>query len=145
MAKLPQPFHFDLFVDGAAWQAAKRAASCEAMSPVTSSRRDNRCGARRSLERPVATLVRYMGGAPRKHLVTYHGVLAPAAGLRSQVVPKREEEREGADGCSHAASGDDVGGAAGAAPAANLDRRGLPGRLACRQHRATSGRAPRGP
>jgi len=24
---------------------------------------------------------------PRKHLVTYHGVLAPAAGLRSRVVP----------------------------------------------------------
>ena len=39
---------------------------------------------------------------PRKHLVTYHGVLAPAAGLRSQVVPKREvADGEGADGCNH--------------------------------------------
>jgi hypothetical protein len=48
---------------------------------------------------------------PRKHLVTYHGVLAPAAGLRSQVVPKREEERGGASGCAHAAG--DASGAAG--------------------------------
>jgi hypothetical protein len=29
---------------------------------------------------------------PRRHLVTYHGVLAPAAGLRSQVVPRWEED-----------------------------------------------------
>jgi hypothetical protein len=28
---------------------------------------------------------------PRKDLVTYHGVLAPPAGLRSRVVPRREE------------------------------------------------------
>ncbi len=28
---------------------------------------------------------------PRRHLVTYHGVLAPAAGLRSRVVPRWEE------------------------------------------------------
>ena len=49
---------------------------------------------------------------PRKHLVTYHGVLAPAAGLRSQVVPKREvEEREG-EGCNHGTDG-----AAAAVPA----------------------------
>lgn len=42
---------------------------------------------------------------PRKHLVTYHGVLAPAVGLRSQVVPKCEvEERECVDGCNHAAA-----------------------------------------
>ncbi len=27
---------------------------------------------------------------PRQHLVTYHGVLAPASGLRSRVVPRRE-------------------------------------------------------
>jgi hypothetical protein len=26
---------------------------------------------------------------PRKHLVTYHGVLAPAAGLRPKVVPRQ--------------------------------------------------------
>ncbi|MSR40136.1 MAG: hypothetical protein EXS02_15035 [Planctomycetes bacterium] len=44
---------------------------------------------------------------PRKHLVTYHGVLAPAAGLRSQVVPKREvEEGAGEGGCAHGADGD---------------------------------------
>jgi len=29
---------------------------------------------------------------PRRHLVTYHGVLAPAAGLRSRVVPRVEED-----------------------------------------------------
>ena len=28
---------------------------------------------------------------PRRHLVTYHGVLAPAAGLRSRVVPRWDE------------------------------------------------------
>ena len=55
---------------------------------------------------------------PRKHLVTYHGVLAPAAGLRSQVVPKREEERDGASGCAHAAGGDASGAAGDPAPAA---------------------------
>jgi hypothetical protein len=26
---------------------------------------------------------------PRKHLVTYHGVLAPASGLRPKVVPRQ--------------------------------------------------------
>jgi len=31
---------------------------------------------------------------PRRHLVTYHGVLAPAAGLRSRVVPRVEAEEE---------------------------------------------------
>jgi hypothetical protein len=46
---------------------------------------------------------------PRKHLVTYHGVLAPAAGLRSRVVPKRERERDDASGCAHAASGNASG------------------------------------
>jgi hypothetical protein len=52
---------------------------------------------------------------PRKHLVTYHGVLAPAAGLRSQVVPKPkrvEADGESVDGCSHG-----TGGAATAVPA----------------------------
>jgi hypothetical protein len=29
---------------------------------------------------------------PRRHLVTYHGVLAPAAGLRARVVPRWEED-----------------------------------------------------
>lgn len=36
---------------------------------------------------------------PRKHLVTYHGVLAPASGLRPKVVPKRVEEKGEAGGC----------------------------------------------
>ena len=46
-------------------------------------------------ERLVALVPR-----PRRHLVTYHGVLAPAAGLRSRVVPRWEEEHERA-GCRH--------------------------------------------
>ena len=46
----------------------------------------------------------------RKHLVTYHGVLAPASGLRPQVVPRRVEEEGEAGGCQHGATG----GAAGA-------------------------------
>jgi hypothetical protein len=29
---------------------------------------------------------------PRRHLVTYHGVFAPAAGIRSRVVPQVEAE-----------------------------------------------------
>jgi len=33
---------------------------------------------------------------PRKHLVTYHGVLAPAAGLRSRIVPEPASEEDGA-------------------------------------------------
>jgi hypothetical protein len=41
---------------------------------------------------------------PRKHLVTCHGVLAPASGLRPQVVPRRVEEGE-AGGCRHGAGG----------------------------------------
>jgi hypothetical protein len=59
---------------------------------------------------------------PRKHLVTYHGVLAPAAGLRSRVVTKRERERDGASGCAHAAGGNASGTAgepASASAAAN--------------------------
>ena len=42
---------------------------------------------------------------PRKHLVTYHGVLAPAAGLRSQVVPKRVEEERKGERCNHGTAG----------------------------------------
>ncbi len=34
---------------------------------------------------------------PRRHLVTYHGVLAPAAGLRPRIVP----QVEAADACRH--------------------------------------------
>ncbi|MFN9843674.1 MAG: transposase [Planctomycetota bacterium] len=47
---------------------------------------------------------------PRKHLVTYHGVLAPASGLRPKVVRRQtaagEEEAAGAAaGCRHGAGG----------------------------------------
>ncbi|NIP79774.1 MAG: hypothetical protein GWM90_11360 [Gemmatimonadetes bacterium] len=49
------------------------------------------------LERLLALVPR-----PRKHLVTYHGVLAPAAAIRSMIVPKG-----GGGGCRHARSGGD--------------------------------------
>ena len=49
---------------------------------------------------------------PRRHLVTYHGVLAPAAGLRSRVVPKHASSRGDGDGCGHAGAAA-VGEAAG--------------------------------
>jgi 5,10-methenyltetrahydrofolate synthetase len=42
---------------------------------------------------------------PRKHLVTYHGVLAPAAGMRSRVVPRRVEEEGDGEGCNHGTAG----------------------------------------
>ena len=41
------------------------------------------------IERHLALVPR-----PRRHLVTYHGVLAPAAGLRSRVVPRWDEAEE---------------------------------------------------
>jgi hypothetical protein len=52
------------------------------------------------LERLVALVPR-----PRRHLVTYHGVLAPAAGLRSRVVPRWDEEEVGRAECRHRAGG----------------------------------------
>ncbi|MFO0450039.1 MAG: transposase, partial [Pseudomonadota bacterium] len=60
---------------------------------------------------------------PRKHLVTYHGVLAPASGLRPKVVPRQtaagEEEAAGAAaGCRHGAGGGGVSQVAGADNAA---------------------------
>jgi hypothetical protein len=60
---------------------------------------------------------------PRKHLVTYHGVLAPASGLRPKVVPRQtaagEEEGAGAAaGCRHGAGGGGVRQVAGADNAA---------------------------
>jgi hypothetical protein len=48
---------------------------------------------------------------PRKRLVTYHGVLAPASGLRPKVLPKRVEEQGVAGGCRHGAA-DGVDGSA---------------------------------
>ena len=60
-----------------------------------------------------------MGGVePRKHLVTYHGVLAPASGLRSRVVPRRVEGEGEAGGCQHGAGGGVAGQDAAAAAAA---------------------------
>ncbi|MFO0393883.1 MAG: transposase [Planctomycetota bacterium] len=58
---------------------------------------------------------------PHKHLVTYHGVLAPVSGLRPKVVPRQttagEEEAEGAAAdCRHGAGG---GGFSEAAEANN--------------------------
>ena len=40
---------------------------------------------------------------PRRHLVTYHGVLAPAAGIRPWVVPRVEAGERG--GCRHEGAG----------------------------------------
>ena len=40
---------------------------------------------------------------PRKHLVTYHGVLAPGASMRPRIVPRVVEADEGEeadDGCT---------------------------------------------
>jgi hypothetical protein len=42
---------------------------------------------------------------PRKHLVTYHGVLAPASGLRPKVVPRRPVAEGEAGGCRHGTAG----------------------------------------
>ncbi|MCR9248671.1 MAG: transposase, partial [bacterium] len=53
------------------------------------------------LERLVALVPR-----PRRHLVTYHGVLAPAAGLRSRVVPRWDEEEVERAECRHGAGGE---------------------------------------
>ena len=50
---------------------------------------------------------------PRMHLVTYHGVLAPASGLRSRVVPRREGDVGVAGGCRHG-DGDGVAAVASA-------------------------------
>lgn len=48
--------------------------------------------------------------------MTYHGVLAPASGLRSRVVPRRVVEEGDAVGCKHGA-----GGIEGENAAASLD------------------------
>ncbi len=55
---------------------------------------------------------------PRKHLVTYHGVLGPASGLRPKVVPRQmavgeEEAASAAAGCRHGACGGGVRQVAG--------------------------------
>jgi hypothetical protein len=60
---------------------------------------------------------------PRKHLVTCHGALAPAAGLRPKVVPRQtaageDEGAVAAAGCRHGASDGGVSEAVGADNAA---------------------------
>ena len=49
------------------------------------------------LERLIALVPR-----PRKHLVTYHGVLAPAAGIRAMIVPQGNGSR-----CRHVEEGEE--------------------------------------
>lgn len=56
------------------------------------------------MERPCALV-----HEPRKGLVTYHGVLAPASGLRARMVPHRVEKAGKAGGCRHGAGGDGEG------------------------------------
>ena len=82
---------------------------------------------------------------PRRHLVTYHGVFAPAAGIRQWVVPKVElpeaAVEAGAGGVAaelvDAAVGAVVGGAV-PKPAAVLQQT----QLAVRVRRSLSARAP---
>ena len=57
---------------------------------------------------------------PRRHLVTYHGVFAPAAGIRPLVVPSRVIAQDGEEN-----------GASGAAAASGGDQRGPDGAPAC--------------
>ena len=52
------------------------------------------------LERLIALVPR-----PRKHLVTYHGVLAPAAGIRAMIVPQGNGSR-----CRHVEEGEEGSG-----------------------------------
>jgi len=49
---------------------------------------------------------------PRRHLVTYHGVLAPAAGIRPQVVPAVVGVRRGGS-CRHDRAGGECDGRVG--------------------------------
>ena len=60
--------------------------------------RESQCGL---MERLCALVPK-----PRKHLVTYHGVLAPASGLRPKVVPRQLVEEGEAGGCRHGAGGE---------------------------------------
>jgi hypothetical protein len=81
---------------------------------------------------------------PRKDLVTYHGALAPASGLRPKVVPRQtaagEEEAAGAAaGCRHGAGG------GGGSQVAGEDNAATPATSAavavCRQHAQRRARA----
>jgi hypothetical protein len=63
---------------------------------------------------------------PRKHLVTYHGVLELASGLRSRVVPRRVEEAGESVGCQHGAGDGPAGQEATAAAVAKGEPRTSP-------------------
>jgi hypothetical protein len=78
----------------------------------------------------LGTKVSELVPKPRKHLMTYHGVLAPASGLRSRVVPRGVEEAGEAGGCSHGAGvggseGENAAAAAVAAAVEQVDAAGL--------------------
>ena len=75
---------------------------------------------------------------PRKHLVTYHGALAPAAGLRPKVVP-RQTAAGAAAGCRHGASDGGVSEAAGADNAATPAKSAIA--AVCRQQAERGARA----
>jgi hypothetical protein len=75
---------------------------------------------------------------PRKHLVTYHGALAPAAGLRPKVVP-RQTAAGAAAGCRHGASDGGVSEAAGAENAATPAKSAIA--AVCRQQAERGARA----
>jgi hypothetical protein len=82
---------------------------------------------------------------PRGHLVTYHGVPAPAAGLRSRVVPRCEETEEPGEErrdvlANEVAQGDEL--TALAAPASAPVRSACAGSSRWRESRAA---LPRGP
>ena len=63
---------------------------------------------------------------PRRHLVTYHGVLAPAAGLRSQVVPQWVEDDGGDEALVAVGVTDESPGEAPAIDALRCRRRSVP-------------------
>jgi len=56
---------------------------------------------------------------PRRHLVTYHGVLAPAAGIRPQVVPRVAEGES--KSCQHSAAAGDAAAGEGAVSAVEVE------------------------
>jgi hypothetical protein len=75
---------------------------------------------------------------PRKHLVTYHGALAPAAGLRPKVVP-RQTAAGAAAGCRHGASDGGVSEVAGVDDAATTAASAIA--AVCRQQAERRARA----
>lgn len=81
---------------------------------------------------------------PRRHLVTYHGVLGPAAGIRPQVVPAVVEDG-GGESCRHGRGGEerfDEGMGAGVGAAAEAERVLLPRRVPHAPGKRRRGRRP---